>query len=201
MENMDITLNLMIGRLLIFFTILPLISQSFASTYKDRELLTSYILGISENINKNEADTLALLVFKNTANLQYKYQPVRPALFNNVLVNSGIKPRGLCWHWVEDLLPILQSEKFNSIAIIWGVSNQGSYWKEHNAILLHGMGKDAADRGVVLDPWRQSGRLYFNYIKDDTSYNWVERVQIPTPNILSPIKEFPLDDTEAEEKI
>jgi len=29
--------------------------------------------------------------------------------------------------------------------------------------------------GIVIDPWRNSGELYFSHIKDDVAYHWVHR--------------------------
>jgi hypothetical protein len=54
----------------------------------------------------------------------------------------------------------------------WGVAYRGSELREHNSVVITARG-EPFETGMVLDPWRNSGDLYWALIQTDT-YPWVE---------------------------
>jgi hypothetical protein len=52
------------------------------------------------------------------------------------------------------------------------VAYRGSELREHNSVVITATGQ-AFENGMVLDPWRNSGNLYWDLIKMDT-YPWQE---------------------------
>jgi hypothetical protein len=53
-------------------------------------------------------------------------------------------------------------------------ANISEYFSEHNALVIIKKG-GSIDEGIVIDPWRNSGKLYFCKIKDDKKYKWIHR--------------------------
>jgi len=136
--------------------------------------LEQTILSISSSIKKSEAKKLSSEMIKYSSQLKDDYELVSPPLFHNFLVNTGIKKRGLCWHFAYDMLARAKSLNLDSFDYYVGGANISDYWQEHNTLVA--TCKDCSfNKGVVLDPWRNSGDLYFSKIKDDKSYAWTQR--------------------------
>jgi hypothetical protein len=96
---------------------------------------------------------------------------VRPAIWHNVLVNSGVRKRGLCYQWSDDLSAKLDSLHLNNLQVRRGVARLETR-REHSSVVLTAPGQ-AFDQGIVLDAWRHSGRLYWGPVKAD-KYPWIE---------------------------
>jgi hypothetical protein len=120
-----------------------------------------------------EAHLLAEAAMAESARLAVEYRMARPALFNNVLVNVGLKKRGLCWHWAEDLFAALRRLPLSSYELHWGIAHRGRLFREHNSLVVTARGESFAS-GIVLDPWRESGALYWVAVREDR-YPWEPR--------------------------
>ena len=58
--------------------------------------------------------------------LAEEYRIVPPARLHNLLIQVGIKDRGLCYHWTEDLMKRLQALHLQTYQLHWGVAHKGS---------------------------------------------------------------------------
>ena len=119
-----------------------------------------------------EAGRVAETAITYSDDLILEYNLVQPAEFHNVLVRMGVKDRGLCYHWAEDLMKQLQALELQTYQLRWGVAYRGSELREHNSVVITAKGQ-AFEKGMVLDPWRNSGDLYWAIVEDD-SYPWEE---------------------------
>jgi hypothetical protein len=117
-----------------------------------------------------ESGMLAAAAIRQSHALAAEYRLARPPLFHNLLVNVGLKQRGLCWHWTKDLLDRLGKLPLASYQLHWGIAHRGELFREHNSVIVTARGRDVAS-GIVLDPWRDSGELYWAPVADD-SYPW-----------------------------
>ncbi len=133
------------------------------------------IIGLNQNINKREAKDLAKKSILYANKLAKEYKIVSPPLWHNTLVNMGLKKRGLCYQWAEDMLLFLLKQKYLTIQFYSIGAKIGDYF-EHNALALSGKG-DFFKKSIILDAWRNSGNLYFNYINKD-KYIWKNRKDI-----------------------
>lgn len=116
-----------------------------------------------------EAVRLAQTVLSTANELARTYRVQPPALWHNFLVNVGIRDRGLCCHWTQDLLQAIETLHLEKYDVLWGVSRYGT-WREHNSVVVTAAGQ-AFDRGLVLDPWRNAGDLYWAPVATD-DYDW-----------------------------
>ena len=138
------------------------------------EELTRGLVGLSSKVRRDEAEGVAQTAFIVSRDLKRKYRAGGPALFNNLLVNAGLKKRGLCHHWTRDLGNQLASLKLRSLQLRWGIARAGTL-REHNAVVVTARGQPF-ERGIVLDAWRQSGRLFWGSVAVDR-YPWEEDPQ------------------------
>ncbi len=121
-------------------------------------------------VDPAEARRAAETAMRESAVLAQEYQLVQPAVAHNLLVVMGIKDRGLCYQWTEDLMKRLQALALKSFQLHWAVAYRGSELREHNCVVITAKGQPFS-RGLVLDPWRNSGNLYWAAVKKDR-YPW-----------------------------
>jgi len=133
-----------------------------------------YELFLSLQVDKKEAKKLSYEMLFYSYELKDKYDLVKPPLYHNFLVNIGVKKRGLCWHFAYDMLAHAKSLNLSSFDYYIGGANINDYWQEHNTFVATCKGCKFED-GIVLDPWRNSGVLYFSKVKDDKKYIWTQR--------------------------
>jgi hypothetical protein len=146
-------------------------APSSAQIYWDQiKQLEQELVALSATLDKTEARILAETAVRESAVLAEEYQLVRPAVAHNLLVVFGIKDRGLCYHWTEDLMKHLQTLDLKSVQLHWGVAYRGSDLREHNCIVITAI-EQPFSKGIVLDPWRNSGNLYWAWVSKD-SYPW-----------------------------
>ena len=134
------------------------------------EQLEQELAALSQTTDKEEARLVAETALRESAVLAEQYQLVRPAVAHNLMVALGVKERGLCYHWTEDLMKRLQALELKSFQLHWGVAHRGSDLREHNSVVITARGQDFF-QGIILDPWRNSGRLYWARLTKD-SYPW-----------------------------
>jgi hypothetical protein len=127
---------------------------------------------LNRQANKFEARQVAETAITYSSYLAEVYELVRPAVLHNVLVRMSIKERGLCYHWTEDLMKQLKSLDLKTYQLHWAVAYRGSELREHNSVVITATDQ-AFENGMVLDPWRNSGNLYWDLIKSD-KYPWKE---------------------------
>jgi hypothetical protein len=106
-----------------------------------------------------------------SAQLAREYRVVRPPILHNVLVNLGLRKRGLCFHWADDLSASLESLQLHTLQLHHSVAHLDTR-REHSSVVLTASGQPF-DEGIVLDAWRHSGRLYWVSVKQDR-YPWIE---------------------------
>lgn len=108
---------------------------------------------------------------ESSRELATAYAVTGPAQFHNFLVNIGIKKRGLCHHWTRDLIERLHALKLNTLEFHWATARRGTL-REHNAVVVTAK-RAPFSSGIVLDPWRRSGRLFAGGVETDR-YPWRE---------------------------
>lgn len=138
--------------------------------------LQAALVSLSPTVRPDEAGVAAECAFEYSRSLAQQYRVVRPAILHNLLVNGGFKQRGLCYQWAEDLLAQLQTLKLDTLEWHWGIARAHTV-REHNCLVATACGQPF-EQGIVLDPWRRSGRLVWARVADD-KYPWVKGELVP----------------------
>lgn len=158
-------------------------SPAFRSNDAGVRDLTQRFVKLSLKIKPIDAERIARSAFRAAHELSAQYAVFGPALFHNFLVNTGFKKRGLCYQWTQDLIERLDAEKVHSVVLHWGVAHRDS-WREHNCVVVTAPGQAFRD-GVLLDLWRNAGRLYYGPVATDRypwhedDWDWHAHIQIP----------------------
>lgn len=138
-----------------------------------RELLSLHTPsdGLHPEID-SEADHIALEIITIMARYRKKWHMINSALFNNVLINIGVKKKGFCWHWVQTFVDALRPVHFKHFDTHWGVAYEGRY-RENNALVITRDGADF-ESGLAIDAWRSSGRPFWRLVQKDR-FPWKKR--------------------------
>ena len=137
------------------------------------------IATLGNEVDPREAERAARLAIEYSLVLAERYEVSGSSpVYHNLLVNLGIKPRGLCVDWTEDLMRRLQKARFHSLDLHWAIANYRSAFRlEHSTVVISARGDSLYD-GLVLDPWRHSGRLFWAPTRADVDYPWEPRATI-----------------------
>jgi hypothetical protein len=61
----------------------------------------------------------------------------------------------------------------STLQLHWGIANQDALFRmEHYAVVITAPGQSLKS-GIVLDPWRNSGELFWAPVHGDGQYAWV----------------------------
>jgi hypothetical protein len=101
------------------------------TTLEKISALRNDLADLNRRANMLEAGQVAETAITYSSDLAAEYGLVRPAVLHNVFVRMGIKDRGLCYHWAEDLMQRLQQLDLKTYQLHWGVAYRGSELREH----------------------------------------------------------------------
>lgn len=137
-------------------------------------LKAMYLKGATQSIDASalneESLKLTIGLMDEIGRLKQKYRSFAIPIVHNMLIDIGVKKRGACKHWAEDLLDYMRPIPRQFFAITWGEAYPKKF-NEHNVAVIYpnyGKFKD----GLLIDPWRTSGKPYWITVKDDHHYKW-----------------------------
>ena len=166
----------MIGLLLLFLGA----CSSYVPQHAPDEVsrLAAGIMALDPSIDPEEAQRAALIAIEYPKQLRVRYQVEDPPIIHNMKVNSGRKPRGLCWHWAVDMQRRIEQDNFRTLVTHRAIANAHTRLLiDHSTVIVSAVG-DRFDEGMVLDPWRYGGTLYWAPTLQDAKYTWVPRAQV-----------------------
>jgi len=127
--------------------------------------LANDLASLSPRVNRDEAKLLADCAFATVSKLRREYRMFGTPIFNNFLIYHGLRKRGYCYQWSEDLLITLDALRLKSLELRWGEHDPNT-WRENNCIVVTAKGQPFK-RGIMLECWRHLGHLYFGPIASD----------------------------------
>ena len=138
--------------------------------------LAAQLRALSPQVEAAEASRAAEVAVRYPLQLAREYHATAPADFNNVLVNAGLHPRGLCFQWADDLTAKLMTLHLRTLELHRGVARLGTR-HEHSCVVLTAPGQNFTN-GIALDAWRYAGRLNWSPVTTD-KYAWSEVILTP----------------------
>lgn len=137
--------------------------------------LAAGIMALNASIDPEEARRAADIAINYPIQLRREYGLTDPPIIHNMKVNSGLRPRGLCWHWAEDMQRRIEAENFRTLTTHRAIANSHTrILIDHSTVIVSAVDDDMFN-GMVLDPWRYGGRLYSAPTLQDIKYTWVPR--------------------------
>ena len=173
--------------------LLPVISLLIAScvdvgTVEHRQerarLLSVELQKLAPTVSSLEADRLASKAVETSADLSRQFKPMCLPWANNAIRNMGLRERGLCYEWRDDLFPHLFMLHLKTMDLHLACAFRGTP-REHNGIVVTAKGQ-AFEDGLILDPWRRGGRLWWGRFAEDKKHKWKPLPWELTPMALRP---------------
>lgn len=122
-----------------------------------------------------EADAIAKDVIETLYTLSQKWRIGSSALFTNFLINTGMKEKGFCYHYVAALRKPLLKQNWRRFEIRWGTAWEDTF-RENNALVITAKGRPF-EEGVAVDAWRTAGRPFWTKVSGDR-FPWVEAFNV-----------------------
>jgi hypothetical protein len=94
------------------------------------------------------------------------------AIERSTKVNLGLRTRGLCWHWARDMAARLNQAGFKTLDLHMARSKPESFRIGHSTLIISAKGDKHTD-GIVLDPWRYGGKVFWSATEADSKYIWL----------------------------
>lgn len=157
-------------------------ARSFAASKSSQSdkiaALEEAILALGPGVAGDEAATVARIAVTEPLAWAREWDVVDPPLVHNIKVNTGVKPRGLCKDWADDLEARLWREGLQTLSLHRAIANADTLRIEHSTVIVSAR-RAPMSAGLVLDPWRQGqGRLWFGPVSEDPKYRWMPRAEV-----------------------
>ncbi|HEV2804640.1 MAG TPA: hypothetical protein VGW57_06905 [Chthoniobacterales bacterium] len=134
--------------------------------------LTASLVKLSPSVSPDEARRVAFTAYTTGRQLAEEWRMVKPATVQSFLIHIGARKAGHCFQYANELLLRLDALKLRTLELHWAECNPREF-DEHNVIVVTARGQPF-DQGIVLDNWRQSGRLVWGPVKGDPPFRWQE---------------------------
>ncbi len=135
------------------------------------EALAAAIRALGPEVDPEEAARAAEIAYAYPLQLAEEWRVEDPPLVHNFKVLEGLREKGLCNDWARAMLERLGQENFRTLALHWSTSPPEGFRVIHHSAVISARGGTLYD-GIVLDPWRWGGVLYWSADEDDPRYEW-----------------------------
>ena len=144
----------------------------FMATSAEDPVLIARLVGLSPNVDPEEARRVVALSYTTGRELARKWKMGSSPTIHSFLINIGARKAGYCHHFATELMLRLDALNLKTLEQHWGESDAGTQ-TEHNLIVI--TAKDQPfEQGIMLDNWRRSGRLLWGPLHGDPDHKWNE---------------------------
>src|SRR5437870_1924839 len=148
------------------FAFLLLVHAATARDERSIKDLSKALAGLARDVDPAEAELESATAHTTARKLAKDYRVVLNPEFTVFLVNVGMRKRGWCGHWAQDIGARLKELKLKTLVLHWGAAFDHTS-SENNCLVVTARNQPFQD-GIILDGWRRAGRLFWcPVIKDD----------------------------------
>jgi len=153
-------------------------AASLAVDPREIAALEVALRALGADVDPQEAARAARIAHEYPRYLAVQYQISDPPLIHNTKVNLGLRSRGLCWHWAKDMETRMRQEGFQTREMQQAVANTDRPFRLQHSTLVISRRGDGPFEGIVLDPWRNGGLLFWAPMRADPDYVWRPRREV-----------------------
>ena len=145
------------------------VSPVWARDERSIKKLRDALVALAPDVDPGEAELVSVTAHTVSRSLAREYGTVWCAGFQNLLINTGKRQRGYCGHYTRDIGERLKELKLKTLVLHWGAASAGTM-DENNGLVVTARNQPFKD-GILMDGWRNSGRLFWCPLKDDSAYD------------------------------
>ena len=158
----------MIRSLSFIFAFLLLVHAATATDERSIKGLSKALAGLAHDVDPAEAELLSVTAHTKARSLKRDYRVVLNPEFTVFLVNIGMRKRGWCGHWAQDIGARLKELKLKTLVLHWGAAFDHTS-SENNCLVVTARNQPFQD-GIIIDGWRRAGRLFWCPVIKDHEY-------------------------------
>lgn len=144
------------------------VSAVCASDEYSIKALRKALVTLASDVAPGEAELLSVTAHTTARSLAREYRVVLNPEFTVFLVNVGMRKRGWCGHWAQDIGARLKELKLKTLVLHWGEAYPGTS-SENNCLVVTARNQ-SFENGIIIDGWRRAGRLFWCQVKKDDEY-------------------------------
>jgi hypothetical protein len=154
--------------ILLILAFLLLLNPASARDERSIKDLSKKLTALAPDVDPVEAERISVTAHTTARKLAREYRVVLNPELTVFLVNVGLRKRGWCGHWAQDIGARLKEIKPKTLVLHWGVAYDRTS-SENNCIVVTARNQPFED-GIILDGWRRAGRLFWCPVKKDDEY-------------------------------
>jgi hypothetical protein len=135
--------------------------------------LRDALVALAPDVDPSEAELLSVTAHTASRSLAREYRVAWCPAFQNLLIHMGKRERGYCGHYARDIGSRLKELKLRTLVLHWGAAYAGTL-DENNCLVVTARNQPFQD-GIILDGWRNAGRLFWCALKKDSAYQYAGR--------------------------
>jgi len=126
-------------------------------------------VALAPDVDPGEAELVSVTAHTTSRSLAREYRVVWCAGVQNILINTGRRQRGFCGHYTRDICERLKELKVKTLVLHWGAAFAGTM-DENNGLVVTAINQPF-ENGILMDGWRNGGRLFWCALKEDSAYD------------------------------
>src|SRR5262252_4467873 len=145
------------------------INAIWAKDERSIKKLRDALVALAPDVDPGEAEQVSVTAHTTARRLAQEYGVVWCAGFQNLLIHMGKRQRGYCGHYTRDIGERLKALKLKTLVLHWGAAFAGTI-DENNCLVVTARNQPFED-GILMDGWRNGGRLFWCKVKEDSAYD------------------------------
>jgi hypothetical protein len=150
------------------FGSLPVVGLAHAGDERSIKDLAKALTKLGPDVDPAEAQAISYTAHTTARRLKKEYRVVLNPEFTVFLYNIGMRKRGWCGHWAQDIGAELIKLAPKTLVLHWGEAYPNTT-SENNALVVTVPNQRFED-GILIDGWRRAGRLFWCPVKMDDEY-------------------------------
>ena len=150
------------------FVLVVLVQAAAARDERSIKDLTKGLIALGPGVDPAEAEAVSATAHTTARKLAKDYRVVLNPEFTVFLVNVGMRKRGWCGHWSQDIGARLKELNLKTLVLHWGVAFDKTS-SENNCLVVTARNQRFQD-GMIIDGWRRAGRLFWCRVIQDHEY-------------------------------
>jgi len=131
--------------------------------------LRDALVALAPDVDPGEAELVSVTAHTTSRSLAREYRVVWCAGVQNILINTGRRQRGFCGHYTRDIGERLKELRLKTLVLHWGAAFAGTM-DENNGLVVTAINQPF-ENGILMDGWRNGGRLFWCALKEDSAYD------------------------------
>jgi hypothetical protein len=145
------------------------IKAVWAADERSIKKLRDALVALAPDVDPSEAELVSVTAHTTSRSLAREYRLVWCAGVQNILINTGRRQRGFCGHYTRDIGERLRELKVKTLVLHWGAAFAGTM-DENNGLVVTAINQPF-ENGILMDGWRNGGRLFWCALKEDSAYD------------------------------